>query len=137
MAKAVAFVCILPLIISPRAEAQERASLAVVYYWKAKTGKLAEYNAYIKEYAEPIDEEARKSGAFISVTTFVSQRDSSQWTHMRVFMLKDSVQLQNLSAALQTAGIRLEPDEGRRRKRSEYSATLRDFVGQEVLKILD
>jgi hypothetical protein len=41
----------------------------VAYYWRAKPGKLAEYNAYIREYAEPIDEAARQAGAFEEVRT--------------------------------------------------------------------
>lgn len=128
--------CTFLFLTAIEGKAQERASLASVYYWKAKPGKIEEYNRYIQQVAEPIDEEARKSGAFISVTTYVSQRDSSLWTHMRMFLLKDSVQLQNLSKALEVAGEKLEPDEGKRKRRSEYSARLRDPAGQEVLKVL-
>ena len=116
--------------------AQEAAKLASIYYWKTKPGKLDEYNRYIKSAAEPIDEEARKVGAFISMMTFLSQQDSSAWTHMRVFLLRDSVQLQNLTRLLDEAAIRLEPDETRRKRRAEYAATLRDFVAHEIVQIL-
>jgi hypothetical protein len=113
-----------------------QGTVAMVYYWKAKEGKMEEYNRYIREVAEPIDAEGRRHGAFLSVTTFVSQKPDGPWTHMRIFVLKDHSQLKGLSAALDAAGVRLEPDETKRRVRSEYAATLRDFVGREVLDVL-
>ena len=47
------------------------ATLAQIYFWRAKPGKLEEYTRYIRERAEPIDEDARRSGAFVSVTTWL------------------------------------------------------------------
>ncbi len=117
-------------------QADPQGAVAVVYYWKAKEGKMEEYNRYIREVAEPIDAEGQRQGAFLRVTTFVSQTQKGPWTHMRIFVLKDRSQLQGLSAALDAAGVRLEPDEAKRKTRSEYAASLRDFVGQEVLDIL-
>ncbi len=120
----------------PSLNAREKGTVAVLYYWKSKPGKLEEYNWYIREVAERIDQEARHKGAFISVTTFLSQTKDSPWTHLRVFVLKDSKQLEALSSALDAAGARLEPDERKRKARSEYAATLRDSVGREVVTIL-
>src|SRR5215813_4649152 len=120
----------------PSLRAQEKGTVAVIYYWKAKQGKLADYNRYIREVAEPIDAEAQRTGAFISVTTFVSQKEDGAWTHMRIFVLKDRAQLDKLSQALDAAGARLEPDEAKRKLRAEYAATLRDRVSQEVVDIL-
>jgi len=114
----------------------ERGAVAVIYYWKAKPAKLEEYNRYIREVAEPIDREAKRLGAFISVTTYVSQKPESPWTHMRIFVLKDRAQLESLSKALDAAGARLQPDEAKRKARAEYAATLREAVGQEVVDIL-
>jgi hypothetical protein len=107
-----------------------------VYYWRAKPGKFEEYGRYITEFAERVDAEAHQEGAFVSVTTYVSRDSTSPWTHMRVFLLRDSTQLRGLSAALERAGSRVEPDSARRRARSEYSATLRDRVGSETLEVL-
>mgnify|MGYP001583552823 CR=1 FL=1 len=127
---------LLAVAASTVASAQERGTLALVYYWKAKPGQLESYNRYIREVAEPIDEEARSRGAFLSVTTFVSQKPDGPWTHMRVFVLRDKAQLDGLSKALDAAGAALEPDEAKRKARSEYAATLRDLVAQEVVAIL-
>jgi len=118
------------------AAAGEEGTVAVVYYWKAKDGKMEEYNRYIREVAAPIDAEGQRQGAFLSVTTYISQKKDSPWTHMRVFILKDRDQANKLSAALDAAGVRLEPDEAKRKARSEYAATLRDFVGQDLVEIL-
>ena len=60
----------------------------------------------------------------------------SPWTHMRVFILRDSAQLRALSGALDSAGIRLVPDSARRRTRSAYSAGLRDRVGAATVELL-
>jgi hypothetical protein len=111
-------------------------TLAQIYYWRAKPGKFEEYTRYIRDVAEPIDHEAQRRGAFLSVTTYMTQDTSSAWTHMRVFILRDSVQLRALSGALDSAGIRLEPDSVKRRQRSTYSATLRDRVGAATVAIL-
>jgi len=113
-----------------------RGAIARVYYWRAKPGKLAEYTDYITKIAEPIDHEAQRRGAFISVTTFASRDTTTPWTHMRVFVLRDSAQLAGLSAALDAAGVALEPDSVKRRQRSQYGATLRDPVGNGTYEIV-
>lgn len=110
--------------------------LAQIYYWRARPGKFDEYSRYIREVAEPIDHEAQRRGAFISVATWMTQDTASAWTHMRVFVLRDSAQLRGLSAQLDSAGIRLEPDSVKRRLRGTYSATLRDRVGSAVAQLL-
>ena len=112
------------------------ATIAQVYLWRARPGKFAEYSRYVRERAEPIDREAQRAGAFLDVTTFAVNDTTVQWTHMRVFLLRDSTQLQGLSAALAAAGARLEPDSVRRRQTGEYSATLRDRVGSTVTQLL-
>ena len=112
------------------------ASLAQVYYWRAKPGRLAAYDAYIRDIAQRIDEDARQHGAFISVTTYQSRDTLSPWTHMRVFLLRDSAQLVSLGQALNAAGARVEPDSTKRRARSDYAATLRDAAGSAVLDII-
>ena len=112
------------------------ATLAQIYLWRAKPGMYADYTRYIREHAEPIDHDAQRAGAFLSVTTYATNDSTLPWTHMRVFLLRDSTQLLNLGAALTAAGVRLEPDSVRRRMQSEYSATLRDRVGVAVTQIV-
>ena len=118
------------------APAVSSATIAQVYLWRARPGKFAEYSRYVRERAEPIDREAQRAGAFLDVTTFAVNDTTVPWTHMRVFLLRDSTQLQGLSAALAAAGARLEPDSVRRRQTGEYSATLRDRVGSTVTQLL-
>ena len=122
--------------ISFLARAQETGSVAVIYYWKAKPGKLDQYNRYIKTIAEPVDAGARRQGAFSSVTTYVSGKADSPWTHMRIFILKDRSQEAGLAKALDDAGSRVEPDEARRKARQEIAASLRDFVAEEEVDLL-
>jgi hypothetical protein len=123
---------------SPPPEVASAASgtIAQIYYWRARPGKFEEYTRYVRDIAEPIDEDAHRRGAFLSVTTYMTQDTASLWTHMRVFVLRDSAQLRGLSAALDSAGRRLEPDSVKRSQRGEYSATLRDRVGAATVAIL-
>lgn len=107
-------------------------TLAQIYFWRGRPGKVDEYTRYIRDVAAPIDEEARRAGAFISVTTYMAADTLVPWTHMRVFLLRDSTQLRGLGAALNDAGVRVQPDSTKRRQQSEYSATLRDRVGATV-----
>jgi hypothetical protein len=123
-------------VTSEATPATPPASLAQVYYWRAKPGMLAAYNAYIRDVAQPIDEDARRHGAFISVTTYQSRDTLSPWTHMRVFLLRDSAQLVSLGAALNAAGARVEPDSAKRRARSDYAVTLREAAGSLALDII-
>ena len=121
---------------STGSDSRVTGTIAQIYYWRAKPGKFEEYTRYVRDVAEPIDEEAHRRGAFISVTTYMTQDTSSAWTHMRVFILRDSTQLRGLSAALDSAGRRLEPDSTKRSQRAQYSATLRDRVGAATVGIL-
>ena len=118
------------------APAARAGTLAQIYYWRAKPGKFDEYSRYVREVAEPIDSEAHRRGAFVSVTTYMTRDTTSAWTHMRVFVLRDSAQLRGLSGALDSAGMRLEPDSVKRRERGTYSAGLRDRVGAATVAIL-
>jgi hypothetical protein len=43
--------------------ATAHGTIARVYYWRAKPGKLAEYTDYITRIAEPIDHEAQRRGS--------------------------------------------------------------------------
>ena len=107
----------------------------VVYYWRAKPGQLAAYNDYIKNIAEPVDESARKAGVFDEVHTYLSSATDSSpgdWTHVRVFKLGNGGTPEALSAGLDAAGKRMQPDEGARARNSARAADLREFVKREV-----
>jgi hypothetical protein len=114
----------------------ERGTIAQIYYWRAKPGKFEEYTRYVRDVAEPIDAEGQRKGAFISVTTFMTRDTTSTWTHMRVFVLRDSTQLREMSGKLDAAGVKLEPDSVKRRLRGEYSASLRESAGRATVQIL-
>lgn len=62
----------------------DHPTLAQVYFWRARPGKVDDYTRYIRDVAAPIDEEARRAGAFISVTTYMASDTLVPWTHMRV-----------------------------------------------------
>lgn len=113
-----------------------RGTLAHIYYWKARAGQIDAYTRYIRGVAEPIDHDAQRTGAFISITTYLSRDPASPWTHMRVFILRDSVQLAALPRSLEDAGVRIEPDSAKRRASSEYGATLRDRVGDVTVELV-
>ena len=109
----------------------------IAYFWRAKAGQTASYNDYIKGTAEKIDEDARKAGVFEEVVTVTpSQMGTSativDWTHLRIFTLKNRAAAEALGKGLDEATVRVVPDEAQRKRNSERSATLRDFVRQEI-----
>jgi len=109
----------------------------VAYFWRAKPGQVDAYNAYIKGTAEKIDENARRAGVFEEVVTLTpSQMGTSaaivDWTHLRIFKLKNRAAAEALGKGLDEATIRVVPDEAQRKANSERSAGLRDFVRQEI-----
>lgn len=55
---------------------------------------------------------------------------------MRLFILKDREQAANLEKALDDAGVRVQPDESKRKANGDLAVTLRDAVGHEELEIL-
>ena len=105
----------------------------VAYYWRAKPGQLDAYNRYIRTVAEPIDEDARRAGVFEEVRTVMPAAGvTTDWTHLRIFRLKDAAAADALGAGLDAATARVVPDEAQRKANSERSAGLRDLVRREV-----
>ena len=136
--KRIAFLIVMAALLAPLdALAQPPASadtpVFVAYYWRAKTGKAAEYEDYIKHTAEAIDESARRAGVFEEVRTVTPAPGTvTDWTHLRIFRLKNAAAEQALGAGLDAATLRVVPDEARRKSNSERSAGLRDLVRREV-----
>jgi hypothetical protein len=105
----------------------------VAYYWRARPGKIDEYNDYIKNTAEAIDEDARRAGVFEEVRTVTPAAGTvTDWTHLRIFRLKNAAAEQALGAGLDAATLRVVPDEAKRKANNERSAGLRDLVRREV-----
>ena len=108
----------------------------VAYYWRVRPGKLEEYNAYIKGTAERIDEDARRAGVFIEVTTVLATPNPDgtrpDWTHLRMFKLKNMAAVEGLSPGLDAATLRVVPAEAQRKANTTRSAEMRDLVRREV-----
>jgi hypothetical protein len=122
-----------PLVSAGQRPATADTAVFVAYYWRAKPGKLEEYSAYIKNTAEAIDEDARRAGAFEEVRTVTPAPGTmTDWTHLRIFRLKNAAAEQALGAGLDAATLRVVPDEATRKANSERSAGLRDLVRREV-----
>jgi hypothetical protein len=121
------------MISAGQSPASADTPVFVAYYWRAKPGKIDEYSAYIKGTAEKIDEDARRAGAFEEVRTVTpAPGTSADWTHLRIFRLKNAAAEQALGAGLDAATLRVVPDEATRKANSERSAGLRDLVRREV-----
>jgi hypothetical protein len=105
----------------------------VAFYWRAKPGKLVEYNDYIKNIAEPIDEDARRHGVFEEIRTVMpAPGTTTDWTHMRIFRVKNLAAVETFQAGMDAATARVVSDEAQRKRNSEHSAGLRDAVRREV-----
>lgn len=105
----------------------------VAYFWRAKPGQLDAYSEYIRTVAEPIDENAHRAGVFEEVRTVTPAPGTvTDWTHLRIFRLRDAAQAEMLAAGLDAATLRVVPDEAQRKANSDRSAGLRDLVRREV-----
>jgi cellulase/cellobiase CelA1 len=105
----------------------------VAYYWRARPGQAEAYSAYIKSVAEAIDEDARRAGVFEEVRTVTpAAGTTADWTHLRIFRLKNAAAADALGSGLDAATARVVPDEARRKANTERSAGLRDLVRREV-----
>jgi hypothetical protein len=128
---------LLTLMCVPSTQAQQpalsRSAVFVAYYWRARPGMADAYNTYIQTVAEPIDEDARRAGVFEEVRTVTpAAGTTTDWTHLRIFRLKDAAAADALGAGLDAATARVVPDEAKRKANSERSAGLRDLVRREV-----
>lgn len=105
----------------------------VAFYWRAKPGQIDAYNTYIRTVAEPIDEDARRAGVFEEVRTVVpASGGTGDWTHLRIFRVRNADAARALGDGLDAATARVVPDEAQRKANRERAAALRDFVRQEV-----
>jgi hypothetical protein len=132
----VALVVVASFIEVGRAVPQAPASggaVFVAYYWRAKPGQAEAYGTYIKTVAEPIDENARRAGVFEEIRTVTpAPGTTTDWTHLRIFRLKNAAAAEALGAGLDAATARVVPDEAQRKANSERSAGMRDLVRREV-----
>jgi len=104
------------------------APIYLALYWKARPGREAEYEAYIRTVADPIDAEAHRAGAFEELRTYLPDSPNGEWTHLRVFRFKDQAQMDAFSSAMDEAGKRVYPDPTKRPKADD----LRDLVKRET-----
>jgi hypothetical protein len=137
MTRLILFALLAAVIGGDVAVAQQPApssgAVFVAYYWRAKPGQLDAYNQYIKTVAEPIDEDARRAGVFEEVRTVTpAPGTTTDWTHLRIFRLKDAAAADALGAGLDAATARVVRDEATRKANSERSAGLRDLVRREM-----
>lgn len=134
----IAIVTVISLLFASdtlRAQAGAGSSGAayVAYYWRAKPDQKAAYDEYIRKVAEPIDESARAAGAFEDVhTVSPAPGITADWTHLRIFRVKDLDAAKALGAALDAATARVVSDPAQRKANSDRAATMRDFVRQEI-----
>ena len=115
------------------AQTRPESAVFVAYYWRAKPGQESAYRDYIKNVAEGIDENARRAGVFEEVWTVTpAPGTTADWTHLRVFRLKNMAAADALGAGLDAATLRVVPEEAQRKANSERSAGLRDLLRREV-----
>jgi hypothetical protein len=124
------------LLVGEAAAFQSEPAAFVAYYWRARPDHAAEYAEYITKTALPIDEDARRAGVFEEVWTVTPTPGPDgtlpDWTHLRIFRLKNGAAADQLSAGLDAATARVVPSEAQRKANSTRSATLRDLVRREV-----
>jgi len=88
---------------------------------------------YIRSVAVPIDEDARRHNVFEELRTVMpAAGTTTDWTHLRIFRVKNLAAVDTFQAGMDAATSRVVPDEAQRKANSERSAGLRDAVRREV-----
>src|SRR5438309_10732696 len=100
---------------APRAAGQEpptTGAVFVAYYWHAKPGQIDAYNEYVRTVAVPIDEDARRAGAFEEVRTVTPAPGTTvEWTHLRIFRVMNADAARGLGPGLDAATARIVPED--------------------------
>jgi hypothetical protein len=105
----------------------------VAFYWRARPGRLDAYNEYIRSVAVPIDDDARRHNVFEELRTVTpAAGTTTDWTHLRIFRVKNLAAVDTFQAGMDAATARVVPDEAQRKANTERSAGLRDAVRREV-----
>ena len=118
---------------SPQQPSSSDQPAFVAFYWRAKPGRLDAYNDYIRSVAVPIDEDARRHNVFEELRTVMpSAGTTTDWTHLRIFRVKNLAAVDTFQAGMDAATARVVPDEAQRKANSERSTGLRDAVRREV-----
>lgn len=118
---------------APRGQQPSEPAAFVAFYWRAKPGRLDAYNDYIRTVAVPIDEDARRHGVFEELRTVTpTAGTTTDWTHLRIFRVKNLAAVETFQTGMDAATARLVPDEAQRKANSERAAGLRDGVRREV-----
>ena len=105
----------------------------VAFYWRARPGRLDAYNEYIRRVAVPIDDDARRHNVFEELRTVMpAAGTTTDWTHLRIFRVKNLAAVDTFQAGMDAATSRVVPDEAQRKANTERSAGLRDAVRREV-----
>src|SRR3954447_13315651 len=94
------FLLALSLVAPARAQVSSRdGAVFVAYFWRAKPGQSETYGEYIRKTAEPIDDNARRAGAFEEVRTVTPAPGvTADWTHLRIFRVKNMAAADALAA---------------------------------------
>src|SRR3954452_1446426 len=103
------------LALSSVAPAQAQVSsrdgaVFVAYFWRAKPAQGEAYGEYIRKTAEAIDENARRAGAFEEVRTVTPAPGvTADWTHLRIFRVKNMAAADAPAGAAGPGGARGRP----------------------------
>src|SRR3954454_10341472 len=83
--------------VAAKQPASKDGAVFVAYYWRARVGKEDEYNDYIRNTAERIDESPRQPGASEEVCTVTPAPGTvTDLLHLRILRLKNAAAEQAL-----------------------------------------
>ena len=104
---------------------------AKVILFRAKPGRSADYEAYLRATVELIDHGAVAAGAMLDTHTLINRDDASQpWTHMRIFFFESEAQREAIKPVFARIAAELEPDEAKRKARKHHCETMRTLVAE-------
>jgi hypothetical protein len=104
---------------------------AKVILFRAKPGRSADYEAYLRAAVEPIDHAAIDAGAMLDTHTLINRDDASQpWTHMRIFFFESEAQREAIKPVFARIAAEQQPDEAKRKARKSQGESMRTLVAE-------
>jgi hypothetical protein len=104
---------------------------AKVILFRAKPGRAADYEAYLRATVEPIDHGAIAAGAMLDTHTLINRDDASQpWTHMRIFLFESEAQREAIKPVFARIAAEMQPDEAKRKAVKSHGEVMRTLVAE-------
>lgn len=106
----------------------QKARCTRVFTFELIEGKEQEYQDYLRQVVEVIDQDAHHKGTFLEVLTLRSDAAESCRLFHRVFLFKDEEQRNRFAQTMAQSAIAFDGSQEKQDQRKAYVNTLRTLI---------